>query len=58
MCTLAASAGLSIANAYRHLHEALDVIAAHAPDLADVLTRARRDALSLLCLHGRCAWSG
>ena len=35
--SLAVEAGLSIATAYRHLHEALDVIAAHAPDL-DVLT--------------------
>src|SRR5437763_1929929 len=38
--TLAADGGLSIATAYRYLHEALDVIAAHAPDLADVLDRA------------------
>src|SRR3712207_1874950 len=50
--TLAADAGSSIATAYRYLHEALDVIAAQAPDLADVLTRARRDALSFLCLDG------
>ncbi len=50
--TLAADAGLSIATAYRYLHEALDVIAAHAPDLADVLTRARRGALPFLCLDG------
>jgi hypothetical protein len=34
--TLAGEAGLSIATAYRYLHEALDVIAGHAPDLADV----------------------
>ncbi len=50
--TLAADAGLSIATAYRYLHEALDVIAAHAPDLADVLTRARHGALPFLCLDG------
>ncbi len=31
--TLAVEAGISIATGYRYLHEALDVIAAHAPDL-------------------------
>ena len=31
--TLAHEAGVSIATAYRYLHEALEVIAAHAPDL-------------------------
>jgi hypothetical protein len=50
--TLAADAGLSIATAYRYLYEALDVIAAHAPDLSDVLTRARRGELPFLCLDG------
>ncbi len=50
--TLAGDAGLSIATAYRYLHEALDVIAAHAPDLADVLTRARATRLLFLCLDG------
>ena len=40
--SLAGEAGLSIATAYRYLHEGLDVIAGHAPDLADVLTLARR----------------
>lgn len=38
--TLAAEAGLSIATAYRYLHEALDVIAAPAPALDHVLGRA------------------
>ena len=51
--TLAGEAGLSLATAYRYLHEALDVIAAHAPDLADVLTRARAGALAFLCLDAR-----
>ena len=50
--TLAGEAGLSIATAYRYLHEALDVIAGHAPNLADVLTLARRGALPFLCLDG------
>ena len=50
--TLAIQAGLSIATAYRYLHEALDVIAAHAPDLDEVLTHARTTGLSFLCLDG------
>jgi hypothetical protein len=50
--TLAGEAGLGIATAYRYLHEALDVIAGKTPDLADVLTHARRGALPFLCLDG------
>jgi DDE superfamily endonuclease len=50
--TLAGEAGLSIATAYRYLHEALDLIAGHAPAQADVLTRARRGALPFQCLDG------
>ena len=50
--TLAADAQLSIATAYRYLHEALDVVAAHAPDLSDVLARARRGGQPFVCLDG------
>jgi hypothetical protein len=50
--TLAAHARLSIATTYRYLHEALDVIAAHAPDLADVLTRAGVGGQAFVCLDG------
>ena len=50
--TLAGEAGISIATAYRYLHEALDVIAAHAPDLGQVLDRARAADLPFLCLDG------
>ena len=50
--TLAADAGRSIATAYRYLHEALDVIAAHAPGLDDVLARARAGGLPFVCLDG------
>ena len=50
--TLAADAGVSIATAYRYLHEALDVIAAHAPALGAVLTHARAAGLPFLCLDG------
>jgi DDE superfamily endonuclease len=45
-----ATPALSIATAYRYLHEALDVIAAHAPGLDDVLDRAA--GLPFLCLDG------
>src|ERR687890_1765214 len=38
--SLAGEVGLSIATAYRYLHEALDVIAARAPALDDALERA------------------
>ena len=48
--TLAGEAGLSIATAYRYLHEALDVIAGHAPNLHDVLARARAAGLPFVCL--------
>src|SRR3954467_9907353 len=50
--TLAGDAGLSIATAYRYLHEALDVIAAHAPGLDDVLDRAQAAGLPFVCLDG------
>ena len=43
---------MSIATAYRYLHEGLDVIAVHAPDLADVLNRAHAAGLAFLCLDG------
>jgi hypothetical protein len=50
--TLAADAGVSIATGYRYLHEGLDVIAAHAPDLSDVLDRARAAGVVFLSLDG------
>ena len=50
--TLAWQADISIATGYRYLHEALDVIAAHAPDLGDVLDRARTADLPFVCLDG------
>src|SRR3954451_24119414 len=55
--TLAADAGVSIATAYRYLHEALDVIAAHAPALGAVLTHARAVGLPFLCLDGTLRFS-
>ena len=46
---LARDAGISTATAYRYLHEAIDVISAHAPDLHDVLNRAPREGWSHVC---------
>jgi hypothetical protein len=49
---LAGEAGLSIATAYRYLHEALDVIVTHAPGRNDVLDRAHATGLPFVCLDG------
>lgn len=49
---LARDAEISIATAYRYLHEALDVIADHAPDLADVLDQAIEEEWGYVCLDG------
>lgn len=49
---LARDAGISQATAYRYLHEALDVIAAHAPDLPDVLAQGRAAGWAFVCLDG------
>jgi hypothetical protein len=49
---LARDAGVSIATGYRYLHEAIDVIAAHAPDLRDILAQARREGWAFVCLDG------
>ena len=45
---LAAEAGLPISTLYRYLHEAIEVIAEQAPDLHDVLKRAKREGWSHL----------
>jgi hypothetical protein len=50
--TLAGDAGLSIATTYRYLHETLDVIAAHAPDLHDVVRMVSAADQPFLCLDG------
>lgn len=49
---LARDAGISIATAYRYLHEAVDVIALRAPDLHDVLATARQEDWPYVCLDG------
>ncbi len=50
--TLAAEAGISDATAYRYLHEGLDVIAAHAPDLQQVLADAHAAGTAFVSLDG------
>lgn len=49
---LARYTGISIATAYRYLHEVIDVIAARAPELADVLAKALREGWDFVCLDG------
>ncbi|WP_219067512.1 hypothetical protein [Candidatus Mycobacterium methanotrophicum] len=49
---LAAEATLGISTCYRYLHEAIDVIAEHAPDLHEVLDQAKREGWSHLTLDG------
>ncbi len=49
---LARDAQVSDATAYRYLHEGLEAIAAHAPELHDVLNAAREAGSAYLCLDG------
>jgi hypothetical protein len=49
---LARDAGVSIATAYRYLHEAIDVIADQAPNLPDVLAEGLRQGWAFVCLDG------
>ena len=49
---LARDATVSIATAYRYVHEAIDVIAAHAPDLHDVLAQGVGHGWGFVCLDG------
>jgi len=49
---LARDARVSIATAYRYLHEAIDVIADQAPDLPDVLADGLRHGWAFVCLDG------
>jgi hypothetical protein len=50
--TLAADAQVSDATAYHYLHEGLEVIAAQAPGLHEVLAAAHAAAHAYLCLDG------
>jgi hypothetical protein len=49
---LARDAAVSIATAYRYLHEAIDVIAGHAPELPEVLAEGLRQGWAFACLDG------
>lgn len=49
---LAHDTGVSIATAYRYLHEALAVIASHAPHLEDVIDQAITEEWDFVCLDG------
>ncbi|UQX11257.1 transposase family protein [Candidatus Mycobacterium methanotrophicum] len=49
---LAMEAGLPISTSYRYLHEAIDVIAEQAPDLHEVLDRAKAEQWSHVTLDG------
>jgi DDE superfamily endonuclease len=49
---LARDAAISIATGYRYLHEGIDVIAAHAPELPDVLAEGLRAGWAFVCLDG------
>ena len=52
MRVLARDGGVSIATAYRYLHEGIDVIAAHAPHLHDVLHDGAEQGWEFVCLDG------
>jgi hypothetical protein len=49
---LARDARISQATAYRYLHEAIDVIAAHAPDLPEILAAGAQAGWGFVCLDG------
>lgn len=49
---LARDAQISVATAYRYLHEGIDVIAAHNPDLPEVLARGIEQGWPFVCLDG------
>ncbi len=49
---LARDGGVSIATGYRYLHEAIDVIAAHCPELDEVLAQGLSQGWGFVCLDG------
>ncbi len=52
MADLARDNAVSLTSAYRYLHEALDVIAAEAPELTEMLNQARHAGYEHLLLDG------
>jgi hypothetical protein len=49
---LARDARISVATAYRYVHEGIDVIAAQAPELPDVLAEGLNKGWEFVCLDG------
>lgn len=49
MRILTAEAGIPISTSYRYLHEGIEVIAEQAPDLHNVLDRAKREGGTYPC---------
>jgi hypothetical protein len=52
MPTLARDAGVSPATGYRYLHEGIDALAAHAPDLHEVLEAGKANGWTHVVLDG------
>jgi DDE superfamily endonuclease len=52
MTVLAADTKISIATGYRYLHEGIDALAAHAPDLHHVLEQGRAEGWSPVTVDG------
>src|SRR5947209_10012259 len=52
MKVLALDAGISLATGYRYLHEGIDVLAAQAPDLHQVLERGKAGGWTHVTLEG------
>lgn len=52
MKALARDSGISLATAYRYLHEALEVIAQRAPSLDQVIEQMRQQGEPFCCLDG------
>jgi hypothetical protein len=50
--TLARDVGVSLATGYRYLHEGIDVLAARAPDLHEVLEAGKADGWSHVTIDG------
>jgi hypothetical protein len=49
---IAADNAISVKTVYRYLHEGIDVLAAHTPDLRQVLAAAQREGLAHVNLDG------
>jgi hypothetical protein len=50
---LARDASISVATAYRYLHEAIDILAAQAPQLPEVMRQCAQDTIAYVVLDGK-----